>query len=181
LTVATELGKSTSPTVKQDFITDFTPGQDTIFIQNDNGDNDYAIAYYNSVTADATFINAPAGDVQVVVRRGDYNLTTGTFTQFGVGSGAGADYQVLFMTDGDNLLVLLVPPRAPGAWAGGGPTSMPPRTRSRCWVWPPQGAACRPRTSCSTADPSALARGIGRAGLLASFPKAGLSGLFYYD
>jgi hypothetical protein len=43
--------------------------------------------------------------VQVVVRRGDYNLTTGTFTQFGVGSGAGADYQVLFMTDGDNFAV----------------------------------------------------------------------------
>jgi hypothetical protein len=55
------------------------------------------------VTADATFLNAGAGDVQVVVRRGDYNLTTGTFTQFGVGSGTGADYQVLFMTDGDNF------------------------------------------------------------------------------
>jgi hypothetical protein len=37
--------------VKQDFITDFTPGQDTIFIQNNqDGDNNYAIAYYNSVT-----------------------------------------------------------------------------------------------------------------------------------
>jgi hypothetical protein len=133
LTVATELGKSTSPTLKQDFITDFTPGQDTIFIQNDNGDNDYAIAYYNSVTADATFINAGAGDVQVVVRRGDYNLTTGTFTQFGVGSGAGADYQVLFMVDGDNFAGTVGARLfAPGAWAGGGPTSMPPRTRSRC-------------------------------------------------
>jgi len=102
LTVSTELGKSTAA-VKQDFITDFTPGQDTIFIQNDNGDNDYAIAYYNSVTADATFVNALANDVQVVVRRGDYNLTTGTFTQFGVGSGAGADFQVLFMEDGNNF------------------------------------------------------------------------------
>jgi hypothetical protein len=121
LTVATELGKSTSPTLKQDFITDFTPGQDTIFIQNDNGDNDYAIAYYNSVTADATFINAGAGDVQVVVRRGDYNLTTGTFTQFGVGSGAGADYQVLFMVDGDNFAGTVGARLfAPGAWAGGG-------------------------------------------------------------
>jgi ketopantoate hydroxymethyltransferase len=58
------------------------------------------------VTADATFIaNAGATDVQVVVRRGDYNLTTGTFTQFGVGSGAGADYQVLFMEDGNNFSV----------------------------------------------------------------------------
>jgi Ca2+-binding RTX toxin-like protein len=121
LTVSTELGKSTNPTLKQDFITDFTPGQDTIFIQNDNGDNNYAIAYYNSVTADATFINAGAGDVQVVVRRGDYNLSTGTFTQFGVGSGTGADYQVLFMVDGNDFAgpvgVRLL---APGAWAGGG-------------------------------------------------------------
>ena len=121
LTVSTELGKSTDPTLKQDFITDFTPGQDTIFIQNDNGDNNYAIAYYNSVTADATFINAGAGDVQVVVRRGDYNLSTGTFTQFGVGSGTGADYQVLFMVDGNDFAgpvgVRLL---APAAWAGGG-------------------------------------------------------------
>jgi hypothetical protein len=101
--------------VKQDFITDFTPGQDTIFIQNDNGDNTYAIAYYNSVTADATFLNAGAGDVQVVIRRGDYNLTTGTFTQFGVGSGAGADYQVLFMTDGDDFAgSTILPPRGTG-------------------------------------------------------------------
>jgi hypothetical protein len=176
LTVTTELGKSTNPDLKQDFITDFTPGQDTIFIQNDNGDNDYAIAYYNSVTADATFINAGAGDVQVVVRRGDYNLTTGTFTQFGVGSGAGADYQVLFMTDGDNFRGTVGARLfAPGAFAGGGPTSMPPRTRSRCWVWPPQGAACRPRTSCSTADPSALKQGeLGVPGLLASHPKGRL-------
>jgi Ca2+-binding RTX toxin-like protein len=59
VTVSTELGKSTN-NVKQDFITDFTPGQDTIFIQNDNGDNNYAIAYYNSVTADATFMNSGA-------------------------------------------------------------------------------------------------------------------------
>jgi Ca2+-binding RTX toxin-like protein len=59
VTVSTELGKSTAA-VKQDFITDFTPGQDTIFIQNDNGDNNYAIAYYNSVTADATFMNSGA-------------------------------------------------------------------------------------------------------------------------
>ena len=120
LTVSTELGKSTAA-VKQDFITDFTPGQDTIFIQNDNGDNNYAIAYYNSVTADATFVNSGAGDVQVVVRRGDYNLTTGTFTQFGVGSGTGADYQVLFMTDGDNFGGTVGARLfAPGAFAGGG-------------------------------------------------------------
>jgi Ca2+-binding RTX toxin-like protein len=33
VTVTTELGKSTRPDLKQDFITDFTPGQDTIFIQ----------------------------------------------------------------------------------------------------------------------------------------------------
>jgi hypothetical protein len=110
--------------VKQDFITDFTPGQDTIFIQNDIGDNDYAIAYYNSVTADATFVNAPANDVQVVVRRGDYNLTTGTFTQFGVGSGAGADYQVLFMKMATISAPMVdcwdAPIAAPGAFAGGG-------------------------------------------------------------
>ena len=32
VTVSTELGKSTNPAIKQDFITDFTPGQDTMFI-----------------------------------------------------------------------------------------------------------------------------------------------------
>jgi hypothetical protein len=121
VTVTDELGKSTNPAIKQDFITDFTPGQDTIFINNQAADNNYAIAYYNSVTADATFINSGAGDVQVVVRRGDYNLTTGTFTQFGVGSGAGADYQVLFMTDGDNFGGTVGARLfAPGAFAGGG-------------------------------------------------------------
>ena len=120
-TVSTELGKSTRPDLKQDFITDFTPGQDTIFINNQAGDNNYAIAYYNSVTAEATFINAGAGDVQVVVRRGDYNLSTGTFTQFGVGSGAGADYQVLFMVNGDNFAGPVGARLfAPGAFAGGG-------------------------------------------------------------
>jgi hypothetical protein len=73
------------------------------------------------VTADATFLNAGAGDVQVVIRRGDYNLTTGTFTQFGVGSGAGADYQVLFMTDGDEFRGSTSGRLfAPGAFAGGG-------------------------------------------------------------
>ena len=120
VTVSTELGKSTN-TVKQDFITDFTPGQDTIFIQNDNGDNTYAIAYYNSNVADATFIANGGTDVQVVIRRGDYNLTTGTFTQFGVGSGAGADYQVLFMQDGNDFAFsALARIAAPAAWAGGG-------------------------------------------------------------
>jgi hypothetical protein len=73
------------------------------------------------VTADATFLNAGAGDVQVVIRRGDYNLTTGTFTQFGVGSGTGADYQVLFMTDGADFAgSTLFRLAAPGAFAGGG-------------------------------------------------------------
>jgi hypothetical protein len=48
---------------------------------------------------------------------------TGTFTQFGVGSGAGADYQVLFMTDGDNFRRVtrwVHVSSAPGAFAGGG-------------------------------------------------------------
>jgi hypothetical protein len=66
--------------------------------------------------------NSVLRDVQVVVRRGDYNLTTGTFTQFGVGSGAGADYQVLFMTDGEQFRGTrwVHVSRAPGAFAGGG-------------------------------------------------------------
>jgi len=120
--VTSELGKSTN-LLKQDFITDFAPGQDLIFINNQDGDNDYAIAYYNSVTADATFLNAGAGDVQVVIRRGDYNLTTGTFTQFGVGSGSGADYQVLFMAEGDNFagpVGFRIFGGNPAAFAGGG-------------------------------------------------------------
>jgi len=116
-TIANEIGKSTSATLKEDFITDFTPGVDTIFIDVQVPDNTYTIAYYNDVTANATFINQAAGDVQVVVRRGDYNLTTGTFAQ----SATGADYQVLFMTNGADFATgvagrLL----APGAFAGGG-------------------------------------------------------------
>jgi hypothetical protein len=170
--------------VKQDFITDFTPGQDTIFIQNDNGDNNYAIAYYNSVTADATFINSGAGDVQVVVRRGDYNLTTGTFTQFGVGSGAGADYQVLFMTDGDNFGGTVGARLfAPGAFAGGGSDfNAASHEIAVLGLAAAGGSLSTTRTSCSTADPSALKQGeLGVPGSPCIFPKAGLSGLFYYD
>lgn len=96
----TEAGKSTALAFGgQDVITDFTPGVDVIQIDaggSGDGDNTYAIAYYASQTAVATNIGSgAAGDVQIVVRRGDYNAN-GTFNQ----SATGADYQVLFAANG---------------------------------------------------------------------------------
>lgn len=96
----TEAGKSTTLALGgQDVITDYTPGVDVIRIDaggSGDGDNTYAIAYYASQTAVATNIGSgAAGDVQIVVRRGDYNAN-GTFNQ----SATGADYQVLFAANG---------------------------------------------------------------------------------
>jgi Ca2+-binding RTX toxin-like protein len=115
----TEAGKSTQLALGgQDVITDFTPGVDTIQIDAVNADNSYAIAYYASQTAVATNIGSIAAqDVQIVIRRGDYNAN-GTFNQ----SATGADYQVLFAANGDDFSATMAARNVifPGAFAGGG-------------------------------------------------------------
>ena len=117
----TEAGKSTQLALGgQDVITDFTPGVDTIQIDaggTGDGDNFYAIAFYASQTATATNIGNAAFDVQVVVRRGDYNAN-GTFNQ----SATGADYQVLFAANGADFSFTMLDRTVgiPAAFAGGG-------------------------------------------------------------
>ena len=116
----TEAGKSTAynTTGGQDMITDFTPGVDTIQIDAVDADNFYAIAFYASQTAVATNIGAAgAGDVQIVVRRGNYNAN-GTFDQ----SATGADYQVLFAANGGDFSANMLARTTvlPNAFAGGG-------------------------------------------------------------
>lgn len=115
----TEAGKSTLLALGgQDVITDFTPGVDVIQIDAAVADNTYAIAFYASQTATATNIgNGAALDVQIVVRRGDYQAN-GTFSQ----SATGADYQVLFAADGGDFSssMLARTTLLPAAFAGGG-------------------------------------------------------------
>lgn len=116
----TEAGKSTTLALGgQDVITDYTPGVDVIRIDAAGaGDNTYAIAYYASQTAVATNIGSGAAlDVQIVVRRGDYNAN-GTFNQ----SATGADYQVLFAADGADFSGSMLGRTTllPATFAGGG-------------------------------------------------------------
>ncbi len=116
----TEAGKSTLLALGgQDVITDFTPGVDVIQIDAAVADNTYAIAFYASQTANATNIGVGGlvVDVQIVVRRGDYQAN-GTFSQ----SATGADYQVLFAADGGDFSGTIQGRTAvtPGLYAGGG-------------------------------------------------------------
>ena len=116
----TEAGKSTSLALGgQDVITDYTPGVDVIQIDAaGGGDNAYAIAFYAGQGAVATNIGAGGSlDVQVVVRRGDYNAN-GTFNL----SATGADYQVLFAADGADFSSTMFARTTllPAAFAGGG-------------------------------------------------------------
>lgn len=95
----TEAGKSTSA-IKQDVITDFTPGTDRIDIDALLADNTYTILYFNSDTAAPVVISNGDVDVQIVIRRGTYS--DGGFGTFNLLS-TGADLQVLFAVDGGDF------------------------------------------------------------------------------
>lgn len=95
--VGGDTGKSTNPNFKQDVITDFTPGSDTIRIDGIDNDNTFGIAYFDGVNGflgrDIEIIG-DASDIQVVARTGEYNAN-GTFN-FQAG---GTDLQLLFIED----------------------------------------------------------------------------------
>ncbi|WP_413891663.1 beta strand repeat-containing protein [Candidatus Skiveiella danica] len=95
----TEAGKSTAA-IKQDVVTDFTPGDDLIQVDSfAGGDNTYTILYFFGQGSNGVVQSNGGLDIQIVIRRGNYNSQFGTFNL----DANGADLQVLFADDGDDF------------------------------------------------------------------------------
>ncbi|MGT2509460.1 DUF4214 domain-containing protein [Cupriavidus basilensis] len=94
-----EAGKSTNPNAKQDVITDFTFGEDTMQIDVTGAINNFSIYVANGSNPGKIGGGFLDFDSNIVIRVGTYNAN-GTFNY----SDAGADLQVLFRNDGASFL-----------------------------------------------------------------------------